>query len=45
LEASEDFASQLLPSLLQLDKPDSGVWARALTVFNRKILELKEGKP
>lgn len=42
LEASEDFASQLLPSLLQLDKPDSGVWAHALTVFNRKILELKE---
>lgn len=44
LEASEDFASQLLPSLLQLDKPDSGVWVHALTVFKRKILELKEGK-
>ena len=44
LEASEDFAAQLLPSLLQLDKPDSGVWARALTVFNQKILELTEGK-
>jgi saccharopine dehydrogenase (NAD+, L-lysine-forming) len=44
LEASEDFASQLLPSLLQLDKPDSGVWARALAVFDRKILELKEDK-
>ena len=39
-EASEDFASQLLPSLLQLDNPNSGVWARALAVFNRKILEL-----
>ncbi len=44
LEASEDFAAQLLPSLLQLDKPDSGVWARALAIFNEKILELAEGK-
>lgn len=44
LEASEDFASQLLPSLLQLDKPDSGVWGRALAVFNQKTLELSEGE-
>lgn len=44
LEASEDFASQLLPSLMQLDKPNSGVWARALAVFNQKTRELMEGK-
>jgi saccharopine dehydrogenase (NAD+, L-lysine-forming) len=29
LESSEDFAAQLLPSLLTLDVLTEGVWARA----------------
>lgn len=33
LEASEDFAAQLLPSLRALDRVDEGVWARARAVF------------
>jgi saccharopine dehydrogenase (NAD+, L-lysine-forming) len=37
VEASEDYASQLLPSLLTLDHLDQGVWARAKTDFDRNI--------
>lgn len=33
VESSEDYASQLLPSLLTLDNLDGGVWARALKDF------------
>lgn len=33
VESSQDYASQLLPSLLTLDRLDQGVWARALKDF------------
>ena len=33
LESSQDYASQLLPSLQSLDKLDQGVWARAEATF------------
>lgn len=36
-EASEDFAAQLLPSLLALDRLDQGVWGRAGQIFDRHI--------
>ena len=35
VESSEDYAKQLLPSLLTLDDLDSGVWGRAFTEFTR----------
>lgn len=35
IESSQDYASQLLPYLLQLDKVNEGVWARAHTLFNK----------
>lgn len=34
VESSQDYASQLLPSLLSLTKLNSGVWARAKDTFN-----------
>jgi saccharopine dehydrogenase (NAD+, L-lysine-forming) len=37
LEASEDFAAQLLPHLEALDHMDSGVWGRARAVFDRQV--------
>ncbi len=37
MEASEDFAAQLLPSLLRLNTLNEGVWARAETVFHTHI--------
>jgi saccharopine dehydrogenase (NAD+, L-lysine-forming) len=37
VESSEDFASQLLPSLLSLDSLNTGVWARAKTLFNDNL--------
>ncbi len=33
LESSEDFAGQLLPTLLQLQGDENGVWARARAIF------------
>jgi saccharopine dehydrogenase (NAD+, L-lysine-forming) len=36
VESSQDFASQLLPALLTLDRLDQGVWARAKAVFDRQ---------
>lgn len=36
-ESSDDFASQLLPSLLTLDALDSGVWGRAKSTFNEHL--------
>jgi len=35
VESSEDFAAQLLPALLTLDRIDGGIWARAKAVFDR----------
>ena len=37
VESSQDYASQLLPSLLALDRPDSGVWGRAKAEFDRHV--------
>ena len=39
LESSLDFASQLLPWLLEIDKLDQGVWQRAAKVFENNIIE------
>jgi saccharopine dehydrogenase (NAD+, L-lysine-forming) len=36
-ESSEDYAAQLLPSLMTLDRLDQGVWAGAKAVFHRHI--------
>jgi saccharopine dehydrogenase (NAD+, L-lysine-forming) len=35
LESSEDYAAQLLPSLLTLDRLEAGVWGRARAEFER----------
>ena len=37
VESSEDYAGQLLPSLLTLDTLDSGVWGRAEATFKTHI--------
>ncbi|PTE23564.1 saccharopine dehydrogenase [Cereibacter changlensis JA139] len=37
VESSEDYAAQLLPSLLALDALDQGVWGRAKAEFDRHI--------
>ena len=36
-ESSQDFAAQLLPSLLALDRLDRGVWGRAKAEFDAQI--------
>ena len=40
-ESSDDFSSQLLASLLDLEADTSGVWARAKNVFTEKLGLLK----
>jgi saccharopine dehydrogenase (NAD+, L-lysine-forming) len=40
LESSEDYAAQLLPSLLALEALDAGVWARAKAEYDRQIVSL-----
>jgi len=37
LESSQDYASQLLPSLKTLDTLDAGVWARAKATFRQHV--------
>ncbi|WP_299984155.1 saccharopine dehydrogenase [uncultured Ruegeria sp.] len=37
IESSEDYAAQLLPSLLTLTDLDSGVWGRAAATYNTHI--------
>lgn len=37
VESSEDFAAQLLPSLLTLGNLEAGVWARAKVEFDRHV--------
>jgi saccharopine dehydrogenase (NAD+, L-lysine forming) len=37
VESSEDYAAQLLPSLLTLTRLDAGVWGRARAEFDRHI--------
>ncbi|MCU4651513.1 saccharopine dehydrogenase [Roseibacterium sp. SDUM158016] len=39
-ESSEDFAAQLLPVLLDLDRIDAGAWARAKDLFQRHTATL-----
>jgi saccharopine dehydrogenase (NAD+, L-lysine-forming) len=39
-ESSEDYAAQLLPSLLALGAIDHGVWARAHAEFERHVAAL-----
>lgn len=39
LEASEDFAAQLLPVLMALDRIETGPWARSLELFDRHLEE------
>ena len=40
VESSEDYGSQLLPHLKQLDSIDSGVWARAKDVFDQFVKQV-----
>ncbi len=40
VESSQDFAAQLLPHLLTLDRMEEGVWARARAEFERHINEV-----
>ncbi len=40
LESSEDYAAQLLPSLLALGSLDKGVWGRAKAEFDRHAVNL-----
>lgn len=39
-ESSEDFARQLLPTLLQIDALDEGAWGRAKAEFDRHVATL-----
>lgn len=40
IEASEDFSQQLLPTLMTLNQPDQGVWARAKADFDAAMARL-----
>jgi saccharopine dehydrogenase (NAD+, L-lysine forming) len=40
VESSEDYAAQLLPSLMTLDSLTSGVWGRAKVAFDRAVASL-----
>lgn len=40
VESSEDYAAQLLPSLMQLDKIDDGVWGRAYATYQTHLKDL-----
>ncbi len=40
VESSQDYAAQLLPSLLTLDRLDAGVWGRAGAVFDTHMKEV-----
>ncbi|SEW45389.1 saccharopine dehydrogenase (NAD+, L-lysine-forming) [Cognatiyoonia koreensis] len=42
VESSEDYAAQLLPHLMTLDRIESGVWGRALEVFKRATAALTD---
>ncbi|MCL1627658.1 saccharopine dehydrogenase [Roseibaca sp. V10] len=41
IEASEDFAAQLLPHLQAVDAVDAGIWGRARAEFDRNIRALE----
>nr|WP_323780900.1 saccharopine dehydrogenase [Amylibacter sp.] len=40
LESSQDYAAQLLPALLDLDRIDAGVWGRAKTVYDTHVAQV-----
>ena len=40
LESSEDFAGQLLPTLLDLSEDTNGVWARAKAIFHDHVKDV-----
>lgn len=40
VESSEDYASQLLPYLMELDSIDAGVWGRAAQTFEHHVAQL-----
>ena len=40
VESSQDYAAQLLPSLLTLGDPDAGVWARAADTFRSHMKDI-----
>lgn len=40
VESSEDYASQLLPYLMQIDAIEAGVWGRAAQTFERHVAML-----
>jgi len=40
LESSQDYAAQLLPSLLTLDRLNAGVWARAEATYKSHLTEV-----
>lgn len=40
VESSEDYADQLLPSLLTLNTLDAGVWGRAKAIYDQHIKEV-----
>ncbi len=40
VESSEDYAAQLLPTLLTLPDPSAGVWARAKALFDKHVSEV-----
>ena len=40
VEASEDYAAQILPALLALDDLEGGVWGRARDAFNRHVVQV-----
>lgn len=41
VESSEDYAAQLLPTLLSLTRIDAGVWGRAKAEYDRHLAALK----
>lgn len=41
-ESSEDYAAQLLPTLLTLDTIDAGAWGRARAIFDDHIARLED---
>jgi len=43
VESSDEFASALLPYLLNIDQLDAGVWQRAAAVFKQKCAEAQSG--
>lgn len=40
IEASQDYAAQLLPVLLQLDDVDAGAWGKAKAIFRQHVAAL-----